>query len=114
MKSEEYTVSLDTTTLVTLMLKSADPVAFLLSKRHWHLLVSGGDGTEFITSDQPVSLVAKKHFGPFGPAHGMPETWCLFPLDRRHALLGTFEDESVVEKCARSAHGGAIGTDRTL
>ena len=93
-ESGEYSLSVDLgqNFFVTLMIQSLQPMLYHLSRRRWYLTVVAPDAPDLICSDNPVSILAT----PMSPlpdqlGFAMPGTLLLFPLNRRMALVGSFE-----------------------
>ncbi len=69
-----------------------DKLLSYLARRWWSLLIAEDGAPDFICSDYPVSVVWKDPAmkGPIG--FGLSQTEVLFPLKRRQAFFGVFED----------------------
>ena len=77
-------------------LKVSPEIYDLLAKRSW--MIATCDPTEtgpLITSDRPVSISWTRGDVPafYSPGFAMPDTEVTFPLGRRHALIGRWEDQ---------------------
>ncbi|MEN6372272.1 MAG: DUF4238 domain-containing protein [Armatimonadota bacterium] len=69
----------------------------LLEQRNWNLFVAEEGSGNFICSDNPVGLIHSPPRLDFHqPWFGDKDTVVTFPLTRRVALVGRFEDESFV------------------
>ena len=93
-ESDDYTLEVDLgqNWLPRFMIEASERMLFYLSRRHWSLNVVATDAPDLICSDNPVSLTET----PASPAPGMLGfasfgTMLLFPLNRRMALVGTFD-----------------------
>lgn len=86
-------VVIDQTYLIDLELKGIEPVLRACASRNW-CFASAPDGTDFITSDDPVVLTWLDGTirGPYSPGHGLQGTILTFSLTPRLALIGVFED----------------------
>jgi len=75
----------------------------VIAARTWSLFEAAED--DFISSDNPVSLVATSPgAGPFF-GFGVRETEITFPISRALALVGSFHDEGVVSTIERKLVG---------
>lgn len=92
-ESGQYDILIDQTHLISLELKMLDPVLERLAARNW-CFASASDGTEYITSDDPVVLSWShdRDTGPYSPGHGLKGTLVTFTLCPSLALVGAFED----------------------
>jgi hypothetical protein len=69
----------------------------MIAQRNWVLARSAPDGTGYITSDRPVSLIwrdPKEHFGAPGLAH--LDTELIFPISNYLAIIGAFEAKDAI------------------
>jgi hypothetical protein len=78
-------------TLIRDMLWASEAVNDLLCMRKWALLVAEPGVPDFVTSDNPVSLVPTRRTTPHALGFAMPHTAVFYPLTPRLALHGTFE-----------------------
>ena len=89
-----YDVHVPTTQNLALELAAHDTVLRTLADRKWTLFRAPRESVGFITSDHPVCLMwsdpPRGALMPLG--HGLAGTHVLFPLHKRLALLGSFED----------------------
>ena len=84
---------LDNTSHIRYMLEGVKTLVPLLHDRKWQLL-NAPIACDFITSDNPVSLVWTIEMSPLNPpGFGMSSTILHFPLSSRQALVGRFEGE---------------------
>jgi hypothetical protein len=91
-RGDNYTVSHEQTWDVQTMIANADTVTRLLVQRNWALLVAEDGAPDFICSDCPVSWNWIKDTGTWlPPGLGVPNTMVSAPLNRRVAVVGTFE-----------------------
>lgn len=85
------------------MLKSAEP---LLAARNWSVVAASDDAPDFICSDRPFTICWTTPMpGPYGPALGARNTTAMFPLSRRLALLGLFENVAIPVYLSATAVG---------
>jgi hypothetical protein len=84
---------IDNTSLMRNMIESADVHAELLRQRSWTLLIAPSGTPEFVTSDNPVSLVPTERISSAGPGWaygvGTPGTIVFYPLTSRLTMLGS-------------------------
>jgi Protein of unknown function (DUF4238) len=93
-ESGELSIDLDMgqNWFVMMILEASGEMLVHLSRRRWYLTVVPPQGPDFICSDNPVSLSGT----PMSPNPGAcgfaaPGTLLLFPLNRRMAVVGSFE-----------------------
>jgi hypothetical protein len=82
------------TTLVREMLEGSDIVADMLQRRRWTLLVVQPGVPDFITGDNPVSLLPLRTEMTYPLSFGFTDTAVFYPLTPRVALYGTFNDRA--------------------
>lgn len=91
--SEDYTATFDQNTRLGLILRPLPQLAAALDERHWIVLASEEGAPVFICSDRPLTVCwndQPKGAWPL-PGLGLRGTTVMFPLDRRHALVGMYE-----------------------
>lgn len=76
----------------------------VLARRHWSLMIAGGDAGEYVTSDRPAILQwtepdAQRGFYP--PGLGVGGTTITFPISKTLALRGTYEEEGRTVRASR-------------
>lgn len=78
------------TTHLAATLPSLVPVARVLTMRRWSVLLAPPAGPYFVTSDDPVALMAERPLEPsfFGVGFGTPGSRVIFPISRTTCLLG--------------------------
>lgn len=83
-----------------------EPVLLTMVNRRWMMLVADEAAGPFITCDRPVSLTWKHpervpimYRG--SPGYGMPNTEVIFPISKRLALIGSFEDPDRIVPATR-------------
>lgn len=88
----EYQIEFGVEGNIRTELKVFNSLLPVLGKRFWSLFVAPEKAPDFIWSDHPVTLVWKdpKVKGPIG--YGLRHTEVFFPLNRRRALWGVFEN----------------------
>ena len=84
-------------------LQAMDAVCSLLAQRQWSLLIAANGTSDFVCSDRPVVLVRTDIESLHNPYHPyalpgleMTNTELTVPLNRRMALVATFEHKSYV------------------
>ena len=85
-------------------LESIDNVVPLLSQRKWSLFVAEEGASDFVCSDRPVALISigdppENPDHPYnigGPGLAHSNTELTIPLNRRMALVATFESDSYI------------------
>lgn len=85
--------------LTGLQLESYEFVLPELIRRNWTLAINDNPGTSFITSDRPAVLMPLKpllKLESLGFADA--DTELVFPLNKRHAMLGRFEGYTQIVK----------------
>ena len=76
-----------------------DNLSELLHKRYWYLIKSDETIGEFITSDNPVSLISLVELPKmYGVGFGMQKTEVYFPISKYLALIGVFEEYDNINK----------------
>jgi len=92
--SEDYTVPLDQNTRLGALLQPLPKLAASLDERHWTLVRAEDDAPDFVSSDRPLTVCwtepTEARWPP--PALGLARTTAMFPVGRRVALLGMFEE----------------------
>jgi hypothetical protein len=89
----EAPLKTNNTRLVDNMLQVSGAIAETMSDRNWSLVIAGDDCPDFATSDNPVCIGPGPGFPPGMPlGFGSPKSVVTYPLTRRFALRGTFED----------------------
>lgn len=104
-------------------LQAIDAVWPLLARRQWSLLIATEGTSDFVCSDRPVALVRTDIESLDNPNHpytlpglDMPNTELTAPLNRRMALVATFDhkshvatvsEETIAEINARTIHSAA-------
>jgi hypothetical protein len=88
-----FEITVNQTHLIQLEFKMLLPVVDYCSRRNW-CFISAPNGSQFISSDNPVVLswTDGDERTPYSPGHGLPGTMVVFPLSSDLLLLGTFED----------------------
>lgn len=95
--SDNYTVNLDQTSQVQMMVHAVDPMLPLLAMRHWSLGVADESAPDFICSDAPVSLQPMKGSDKAAQISlDSPNTLLCFPITRRLVALATYERRSPI------------------
>ncbi|OWK35218.1 DUF4238 domain-containing protein [Fimbriiglobus ruber] len=91
--SEEYTVDLDQTTHVQIMVKQMiDELLPVLNERYWTLGVLAPDAPDLLCSDAPVSVWPTKDTDPTKRLTvATPGTVLTFPLTRRLIAIARYE-----------------------
>lgn len=93
LRSNKYTVSMGQNFKLSMLFTMLEPVGQLLAARRWSVVVAEDGAPDFICSDRPSTLCwTRSTPGPYSPALGMQNTTAMFPLSRRTALLGCFEE----------------------
>lgn len=93
----QFTVSLDTTYHVGVMLQNAPRALSLLERRKWSLATADPAQGDFITSDQPVYLGWTHPLPAFLRAGlALEHTEVVFPISSRSILVGSWEGPSGV------------------
>ncbi len=84
-------------------LQAMDAVRRLLARRKWSLRIAAEGTSDYVCCDRPVALVRTdiesldNPYHPYArPGLDMPNTELTVPLNRRMALVATFEHESYV------------------
>lgn len=91
-RSGNFTVSLGQNWNVQTMLVNGDTIRPFLAQRNWALWVAADNEPDFVCSDCPVSLTWISDPGTlYPPGYGLANTVVSVPLNRRVALVGTFE-----------------------
>lgn len=94
MRSKKYSVTIEPTYYIGLMLKLLVPLSQSLCSRRWQVICARDTEHQFVCSDHPVSLLFKLPYGlPMGPGYAMKQTLAFFPVNRQVALVGSFELE---------------------
>lgn len=83
--SNEFNISLEFSVILSIL-----PLLF---RRNWSLLIAKEKAGELVSSDRPVSIVRNKKLPNdlFGPGFGSLQTELVFPLNRKMAMMGSFE-----------------------
>jgi hypothetical protein len=91
--SEDYTIDLDQTTHVQMMVKQLiDALLPPLAERNWALGIAADDAPDFICSDAPVSVWPAEGADPSGQITLLTrKTVLTFPLTRRLAAIARYE-----------------------
>lgn len=97
-ESKQYKISIANEWHIGLELKMIGSLLPFLYGRNWRLFVASADTGVFVTCDYPVVLVWKEpdKIPPFyrnSPGFGMKNTEVTFPLTKKIALVGDFENE---------------------
>ena len=93
-ESDDYTLSMDMgpNWFARMIVVVSQPMLYYLSRRNWYLTVAADNAPDLICSDNPVTLSATPMSPPPGElGFAVPGTLLLFPLNRRMALVGSFE-----------------------
>lgn len=94
-----YTIEIPQLWVIKNLLDMFQGLYPVIAHRTWSLVEATED--DFICSDNPASLVATSdRVGPFF-GFGIRDTEITFPLDRRLALVGTFDGESRVTQAGK-------------
>jgi hypothetical protein len=92
-RSGEYSITWEQNTRLGLLLQALPSIASVLAARKWTLVVATRDCPDFVCSDRPLTLCwndpSDKRGVPIGL--GVIGTTAQFPLTRRAALFGMFE-----------------------
>jgi hypothetical protein len=90
----DYTISMGQNFRISALLNMAKPAEPLLGARNWTLVTATPDAPDFICSDRPVTISWNdpRMNGLFPPGFGVKGTTVMFPVTRRLALLGLFEE----------------------
>ncbi|MDB5100890.1 MAG: hypothetical protein JWM80_5311 [Cyanobacteria bacterium RYN_339] len=99
MDTSRYTIELSREALIQTIFGPLDKIIPLLLERRWSIAIAAAGAGAFVCCDTPVA----RHWTiddhpPFVPGFGLKHSHIVFPLDRRTALLGTWDgDEEVFE-----------------
>lgn len=95
-ENEDYTVEFGTEMNIKAEFQTFDKLLPFLARRLWSLIIVDDGAPDFVCADHPVSIVWKDRTleGPIG--FGLRQTEVFFPLNRRQALFGVFEDPQPV------------------
>ena len=88
---ENFKVETHQNHLLLELLKMGGEITDLLFKRNW-TVVAAADGAEFVSSDNPVGLTWIQNTGFQSPGFGLPGTQVTFPLSKKVALIGIYEN----------------------
>jgi len=103
----DYSVDLDQTSHVQMMVKMIDPLLHALAARHWSLGIAGEDAPDLIYSDAPVSGWPTRHADSARPLTlNSPNTVLSFPITRRLIVLATFEKRPSILEVNRQGIAG--------
>ena len=92
--SDDFTVDMDQTWHVGMMLELGSKLVPVLARRNWSIWLSENDAPDLICSDRPVCLTwLISQPPPFPPGFALPGTLVIMPINRRIAIAGTFEDQ---------------------
>lgn len=91
-ESKAYDIVIDQTHLIGMEVSMIDPVLDCCARRNW-CFVTALEGSQYITSDDPVALIWQDRdgHGPYSPGHGLEKTIIFFPLCSELLLMGKFE-----------------------
>jgi hypothetical protein len=90
--SQDYTVHFEQTWDVQTMLANLPTLMPVLAQRNWALWLAEEEAPDLVCSDSPVSLNWLTDAGTlWPPGFGVRHTVVSIPLNRRIALVGTFE-----------------------
>lgn len=95
-ESQKYDVTVTQEHQIHMELIGMQRITELLHLRDWVLVEKGDDASEFITTDNPVSLTwfDPSQKPPFlSPGFGLIDTTVYFPLSKNLALIGEFDRE---------------------
>ena len=104
-ESENYDIKYGHGHQLRYELESIDNVVLpLLTQRQWSLFVAEEGASDFVCSDYPVALIStgdppENPYHPYnigGPGLAQKNTELTVPLNRRMALIATFENESCI------------------
>ncbi|GAG76260.1 unnamed protein product [marine sediment metagenome] len=92
---DDYRIKIDKMWHIGNILDIVDILIPLLMARNWSLLIIKPKDQFFICSDSPESLIWTKPVPAFwSPGFGMPDTELVMPLNKKQALIASFEEES--------------------
>lgn len=104
-ESEDYDIGCGHGHHLKYELKTIDDAVFpLLSRRKWSLFIAEKGASDFVCSDRPVALISigdppENPDHPYnigGPGLAHSNTELTIPLNRRMALVATFESDSYI------------------
>ncbi len=93
-ESGKYSIDVDLgqNWLPQMMIDASGRILFHLARRRWYITVVAPDAPDLICSDNPVSLsLTPMSASSQNVGFAVPGTLLLFPLNRRVALVGSFE-----------------------
>jgi len=91
---DDYTVDLDRSWHVGVMLDAGSKLIPVLARRNWSIWITKDDAPDLICSDRPVCLTwYMSQPPPLPPGFAVPGTTVIMPINRRIAIAGTFEDQ---------------------
>ncbi|MFG0284412.1 MAG: DUF4238 domain-containing protein [Phycisphaerales bacterium JB039] len=90
----EYTISMGQNFRISSLLRMLKPTEPLLAARNWTVISATEDAPDFICSDRPmtISWSDPRRNSLYPPGFGLKGTTVMFPVARRLALLGLFEE----------------------
>lgn len=88
--ADEYTIDMERTWHIEIMLKLAERIVPLLGHRRWHLWTATEEAADLICSDSPVSLTYGEP-SPYPPGFATANTILSIPLTRRLALVSMLD-----------------------
>lgn len=91
---DEYTVNLDRSWHVGMMLELGSKLVLSLAQRNWSIWIAEDDAPDLICSDKPVCLTwYTSQPPPLPPGFDLRGTAVIMPINRNIAISGTFEDQ---------------------
>ena len=113
---DQYTIDVDQTYQISMILFMAQIIYISLLERDWYLVYRTDNMTNsFVTSDCPLLLKWKDPtLSAWPPGFGLTETRVLFPLTRTAVLVGEYEDVSVNKLRARNNTVRLFNTIQTV
>lgn len=92
---DDYRIEVNKMWHIKNVLDIVDILIPLLMARNWSLLIVKPEDAFFICSDSPESLMWTKPMPAFwDPGFGLPDTELVMPLNKKQALIASFEGES--------------------
>jgi hypothetical protein len=97
--SDEYDIRLDQNTRLVPFVEALPKAAAVLAGRNWVVRVASDTYPDFITSDRPVTVHWNNDSssGLYPPNIGLANTSVVFPVSKRAALIGLFEDPQTID-----------------
>ena len=103
MDTSRYTIEVGRESLIATTFSALDKLIPLIGQRRWSVAVAGEGAGDFICCDTPVA----RHWTiddhpPIVPGFGLEHSYIVFPLDRKVALFGTWDDEETMFEADRA------------